>query len=183
MPNHVTNVIEFYCDPEKVAEIKKFMTNEADDRKFDFNKLIPMPEHIFRGDLGPDERKKYGADNWYDWSVEHWGTKWNAYEVWWGDDVVEFNTAWSSVPKIVRALSKRFPDVKMDYQLADEDIGYNVGSITGIVAGNLDGASEFIPDGGSKAAFDLALSVMNAEPEDYCLRWNAKSGTYEYAED
>lgn len=42
----------------------------------DFNKVIPMPEHIFR-DMA--EREKYGKDNWYNWSIAHWGTIWNSY--------------------------------------------------------------------------------------------------------
>jgi hypothetical protein len=25
--------------------------------------------------------KKYGTNNWYDWAVKHWGTKWGTYEV------------------------------------------------------------------------------------------------------
>ena len=35
----------------------------------DFNKVIPMPDYIFQGNLGMAEREKYGKENWYDWSI------------------------------------------------------------------------------------------------------------------
>jgi hypothetical protein len=47
---------------------------------------------------------QYGATNWYDWSVAHWGTKWDAYDTEVVDLVadetgarlnLQFDTAWS----------------------------------------------------------------------------------------
>lgn len=180
MPNHVLNVVEFYCDEEKAAEIRRFMQNDAEEREFDFNKLIPMPEHIFRGNLGLEEREKYGADNWYDWSIQNWGTKWNAYDVSWSMYSVCFDTAWSSVPKIIKKLSEKFPDVKIDYRWADEDIGYNVGAILGIIGGDMKHADWFEPEGGSNEAFDLFFAIHGADPEDFDFRFNPETGQYEY---
>jgi len=180
MPNHVTNVISFPNDEKKVDEIRSFMTDEASGLEFDFNKLIPMPEYIFRGNLGAEERYKYGKDNWYDWSIENWGTKWNAYTIRWFSSCVWFETAWTSVPKIVKALSEKFPDVEMNYSWADEACGYNVGSIRGIRNGDFDNADTFIPDEGSKEAFELFLNIWGAVPEEFGLRYNENTGTYEY---
>jgi len=44
--------------------------------------------------------EKYGAINWYDWNIKHWGTKWNAYDtelLGIEDRHISycFNTAWS----------------------------------------------------------------------------------------
>lgn len=74
--------------------------------------------------------ERFGADNWYDWSVENWGTKWNAYEVSWGWGDVYFQCAWSYPEVIFEALSKLFPDVTIDIEYADEDFGSNCGIVS-----------------------------------------------------
>lgn len=70
-----------------------------------FNAFVPMPEAL-RGTTSPSEPdsvliEKYGASDWYSWSVNNWGTKWdtsasdcNPYEDGKGVDMY-FETAWS----------------------------------------------------------------------------------------
>lgn len=70
-----------------------------------------------------DERHPYL--NWYDWQREMWGTKWNSSEPCWCGDEVWFDTAWSFCEPIVVELSKKFPNVRIDFQFADEDMGNN----------------------------------------------------------
>lgn len=74
-------------------------------------------------------RRIYGADNWYDWSVEHWGTKWDVYE----KDIVTtpwkngngvtlvFDTAWAPPSGAIARLSGRFP--KLQFNLGYEEPG------------------------------------------------------------
>lgn len=59
MPNWVyQTLIVFEGNPKEVWDAIK-----GDESLFDFNRLIPMPEEII---------------DWYTWSMEHWGVKWNA---------------------------------------------------------------------------------------------------------
>ena len=72
---------------------------------------------------------------WYDWSNDHWGTKWNAYGQPDGgfendDTAFEFETAWSHPFGLIEQLSKRNPAVTFAVEFADEDIGSNCGSYT-----------------------------------------------------
>jgi hypothetical protein len=56
---------------------------------------------------------KYGVDNWYDWSLEYWGCKWDASsdETWEDvEDYVDFSTAWSPPEAFIQALSKKHPE-------------------------------------------------------------------------
>ena len=70
MPNHVTNIVRVSGDPEKVrAMFEAIKDDKIGLGSLDFNKVIPMPAHIFRGNLGMAEREKYGKENWYDWSI------------------------------------------------------------------------------------------------------------------
>ena len=75
--------------------------------------------------------EKYGASTWYDWHCTHWGTKWNASEpIWYGDNMVTFDTAWSAPEPIFQKLAELFPDIDIDVDFADEDLGNNCGQIT-----------------------------------------------------
>ena len=119
MPNWVTNVIHALNDD---VDFEKFTDEEG---KFDFEKIIPMPDDIFRGDLGREEREKYGEKNWYDWSIKHWGTKWNASESNVQGNTVYFETAWSCPLAVLRELGKKVGGILVFY--ADEDTGSNCG--------------------------------------------------------
>ena len=150
----------------------------------DFNKVIPMPEHIFRGNLGMAEREKYGKNNWYDWSVSHWGTKWNSY----GYDPVytprefdgehiEFQTAWSYPDPLIAALSRQYPDFQFEVIWADEDFGYNTGKKK-----FENGEETFchIPPGGSKEALELASEVHGLNLSEIGYLLNEETGEYEF---
>lgn len=143
---------DFYDENEEAIEkLRTLMKTE--NRDFDFNVLIPYPkvwagmdkayqeaeDEYFkamktakeanvpftqsRADLPKDGYNQGG----YEWCIEHWGTKWNAYKVAYNDDCVYFDTAWSTPRPIWVELSKRFPNLNLMVEFADEDIGRNCG--------------------------------------------------------
>ncbi len=78
------------------------------------------------GPIGDTERKHYGKNNWYDWSIEHWGTKWNAVEPkrFAGAGLsYEFYTAWDAPRPLIEpitALARSF-GLTMSWECRDED--------------------------------------------------------------
>ena len=75
--------------------------------------------------------RKHGHPTWYEWSVENWGTKWNAYtQRVIEPGIVEFQTAWGCPLAFLKALAARFPEVEFVVQYADEDLGVNCGTLT-----------------------------------------------------
>ena len=132
MPNHVQNRIAFDGEPEKIAEILEQIKNDNYGiGTIDFEKIIPMPSNIYRGDLGQRERELYGKNNWYEWSVSNWGTKWNAYDFpetphKIGEPLC-FLTAWTPPHSILEKLSQMYPDIEITHEWADENIGHNCG--------------------------------------------------------
>jgi len=93
----------------------------------------PHPNAYSRADLALLEACKtnirtHGHPTWYSWSIEHWGTKRNAYSQ---EDrapnVIKFETAWSTPLPIFNALAERFPNIEFTVEYADEDIGSNQG--------------------------------------------------------
>ena len=66
MPNHITNILEFDCSPERFQEIAEFLRTNPDEPlgNVDFNKLIPMPESLAiesgsRGETGYKAYKEF----------------------------------------------------------------------------------------------------------------------------
>ena len=74
----------------------------------------------------------YGFLCWYDWSLENWGTKWNAcdsdgafQDVEDDEILIQFDTAWTAPFPVVHALSKKFPTAEItlhsSYEGGDDD--------------------------------------------------------------
>ena len=127
-----------------------------------------------------ENERNYGSTNWYDWRLDHWNTKWNAYDC---EDIepdygyLEFFTAWSGVFPVIEALSSQFPDVTVHYAWADEALGSNVGTID-----YKDGKilRELIPDDFSKEAYELAAEIWGYDLADEGYVLSADGTTYEY---
>lgn len=132
MPNNVKTRIQFckVTDSEFDEIVKRFTSDRYDDgtMAFDFEKIIPMPEYIFRGNLGASEKQLYGKNNWYDWSIKNWGTKWNAYDcnIDYDGHAFEFSTAWCFAKPVIDKLSD-LTKTQILAMYADENFGYNVG--------------------------------------------------------
>ena len=129
MPNYVTNRVEFQGKKEDIAKVLELIKSE--DSYIDFNKIIPTPDYIYQGNLGEEERKLYGENNWYTWNCANWGTKWNAcYSYLADDDVLVFDTAWASPIPILEKLAEICYEHNVSFigKWADEDAGSNTGT-------------------------------------------------------
>lgn len=141
--------------------------------------LLKLGEQLY------DNIKKYGVADWYDWSIKNWGSKWNAYgfddlPFHNGDNQIEFLTAWSSVPHIVKHLSHMFQDAEFNYKWADEDIGCNVGEHTWQNGGL---TYENIPQDHSAKAYEMASEIMGIDLAEYGYRYSEKEQTYYYIDE
>jgi hypothetical protein len=86
-------------------------------------------EKLYRkGEVYVSNYQKYGHTDWYDWSIENRGTKWNAYcNEQEDEDTITFETAWSNPEQVMLQLSKMYPEATIEHWWADEDIGNNSG--------------------------------------------------------
>ncbi len=148
---------EFINDPSEKEKIKAGYVQKCEDD----------PEVFDLGRQYYENLRDYGSTTWYDWSIANWGTKWNAYDYMETDPTsrqICFSTAWSPVPQILSKISERYPDVRISYAWADEDIGYNTGR-----AEFLNGEVTVfdVPEGGSREAFELATELWGYDMSEF----------------
>ena len=148
MPNHCHNRVTIYGSgndtDETRAQIAKLKQIFEDENTF--GQIIPEPDWPNMPLLTSDNLygNKYGNDGelpqkvedpwtryvfistgitdqrWYDWRVQNWDTKWDAYDVVVTDDdpdqlEVEFNTAWSPPEAICHAIREQYPDLAVSW--------------------------------------------------------------------
>ncbi len=145
MPNHCHNRVTIYSQDEATIENLK---NLFEDENI-FTQIIPEPDWANQplmskdikgivydrgkvGELPVMTKTSYGMssrfpstghqdDRWYDWRVQNWDTKWDAYDVQvdggFDDDelTIEFNTAWSPPEAICHALREQYPDASISW--------------------------------------------------------------------
>ena len=149
MPNHCYNRVTIYNahntdeSREQIAKLKAIFEDENV-----FGQIIPEPDwvntplmskdvsywlHDKRGEVGelpqyvedPWKRLVFKStgqsdDRWYDWRLENWDTKWDAYDLTVDDDdpdqlEVTFNTAWSPPTAICNQIREQYPDVDVSW--------------------------------------------------------------------
>ena len=98
-------------------------------------------------------------DWWYNWNIQHWGTKWSAREVYVPDRAdgdsrgeYEFETAWGPAMPVSAALAKAFPGLTVTHRYCEGGNGF-AGYVVFDHEGALDSAEygfEDLPEGAYK---------------------------------
>lgn len=146
--------------------------------RFNENPVFKTKEDILAyGKKALDNCLIYGYLDWYDWSCDNWGTKWNACDCYIGESEIEFSTAWNNVVALMAVLSEQHPDYEFYYEYADEDTGYQVGNIR-LKGGKVIDSNVY--EGGSKEAYEQAFRLWG-NGDDY--EYDEKEGTYKWRED
>ena len=119
MPNWCDNQVTITGPSSVIDKIEKIVNEESNNAENGLLQFFhPMPKELLDTEAGPtaktkaekDERKarklEFGAENWYDWRVNNWGTKWEVCEFYGvdkqpdaliGDSTISFafSSAWS----------------------------------------------------------------------------------------
>lgn len=133
MPNWCSNRVEITGPEDDAAQLRTLMTTA--DCNFDFNAIIPMPQEYDDTSVSNEERQlKYGHPDWYEWSCENWGSKWNSDRAEWLStansaepelvQVAYFDTAWDPPFPVIFALSERFPALILRLSYFEPDMGF-----------------------------------------------------------
>jgi hypothetical protein len=120
MPNWCYN--QFTVTHDEPQMLERFVKAVHDGNLFD--EFIPMPEEL-KETTAPSRTtneqliEKYGHDNWYSWSVDNWGTKWDissgSAELNGDHASGSFSTAWSPPIQAFEALSELGFDINVMY--------------------------------------------------------------------
>lgn len=113
MPNWCFNRVTIAGD---VESIKKFKDKHLTTKFFD--SVIPMPDSIRNTEKIFGESSS--TDNWYDWSISNWGTKWDVDVSGQGNDedqyiYLEFDTAWCPPEGVYLRLRELYPDLSISW--------------------------------------------------------------------
>jgi hypothetical protein len=138
MPNWCSNTLTISGDAKQIKEFKEISEVKGKEKTdLSFNKTVPIPSIINQeATISPSKdkpnkllKKLLGADNWYDWSVKNWGTKWdanNAELTMDNDEYLEyiFETAWNPPVEWLEKVSKKFPKLEFRMKYEEEGMGF-----------------------------------------------------------
>lgn len=69
-----------------------------------------------------------GTDKWWDWRIQHWGTKWDVesevVDEWDGYIMYRFDTAWSPPVKWLEKVAKDYPELTFRLKYEEEGVGF-----------------------------------------------------------
>lgn len=140
MPNWCDNTVMILGEIDEVNELKEFLIDNGNP--FSFNKIKPIPKAltVAKAPLGGSEQKgefnkaKYGAEDWYQWSIKNWGTKWDSCETSLNYNIVlrdkgqmgySFSTAWAPPIPVYDELANMFPNINIFINYDESGMGFS----------------------------------------------------------
>lgn len=113
----ISSPVTIVSEDEEIRDKIRY-ESEAKDKVYRFGRKISQKT--------PDEFiAKFGSNNWYDWALNNWGTKWGIYDLQVGENYTFFyNTAWSPATEFWRHVSESYPDVIFTHEFADGGGGF-----------------------------------------------------------
>jgi len=150
MPNWCSNTLIVEGDLNELVDFKSKVLVQSDHDKggldFTMEGLYPTPKELlemtspvmWRGEKDDVEGKKafeenakaikekYGHDDWYNWRVSNWGTKWDVSDSYVDEhdgDVltIHYTTAWAPNERFIKFASEKYPNLK--FRLTYEEPG------------------------------------------------------------
>ena len=170
MPNWCNNSTTISGNKEQIDKFEAFLNEKSGKEWFDF--FLPCPKELTDVD-SPNKTdnvneliEKYGHGDWYSWSVENWGTKWNTDAQDWSrdDDSISFwfDSAWAPPTALYDKITAEGYDVEAYY--LEEGMGF-VGKYS-------EGADEYYEYTDSESLNDI--------PEDIVDNWNLRENLEEW---
>jgi hypothetical protein len=160
MPNWVYNSLSIEGDPALIADVKRMLnrpfvqkhdnwnseTREMEVKDFTYNNPVFAFHNIYNHRQAgisdeeyikqPDHSKSpldFSGNNWYDWNVTNWGTKWDVAvhddKEYSDTELMEetenslayrFNTAWSPPMPAIAKLSEQYPTLVFTLSFEEE---------------------------------------------------------------
>ena len=196
MPNWCSNRLTVTGDKQSLTKFKELSlvkSDKGDNLHFTMEGLYPTPKALldmtspvmWRGDENDTEGKEafdkynselinqYGYNDWYNWRVNNWGTKWDAAESFIADNEdelfsVDYDTAWAPNTAWVQYVAKLFPTLK--FSLVFEEAGMDfcgLYEVTGDDEELLEGELEYIDgDSGRKVYYNKDTDKYHYEDDD-----------------
>jgi len=155
MPNWCGNTLIVRGQKPEIARFVR--ENKAGDLNLSFNAMVPMPVELERTQSpnnAPEEQKQalraaFGSDNWYDWHIAAWGTKWDigsAERTIKGPRVTySFETAWGPPTEWLDRIRHFYPQLSFELSYEEPGMGF-AGCITASVDGFTDETWDYVED-------------------------------------
>ena len=170
MPNWCSNSITITSNKDNIDKFETFLQEKNGKEWFDF--FLPCPEELRDVD-SPNKTKdadalleKYGHPDWYSWSLENWGTKWNCDSQDWnrdGDSIsFWFDSAWAPPTNLYEKIFGQ--DYEVEAYYLEEGMQF-VGKFS-------DGSDDYYEYSDSESLNDI--------PEDIVENWNLRENLEEW---
>lgn len=176
---HYKNFVSEYALSKGGKDIDYLnIPEEAEKLHLKYYKEIPENEwelgrKAFRNQI------KYGVRDWYHWSIQNWGLKWNAY----GfkapeartDNKIIFDSSDYAPHKIVRMIAEKYPDVEITHEWASEELGKYCGKK--VYMNGLLTEEEYPETEMDRCNFAVGVYEVSS-PEDLGITMNADGTAY-----